>query len=255
MATTVRRLTLGVIPPRLLLLLPPSEGKRAGGDARRWAPGGGTFGRRLAGPRREVAGALAAIDGGDARLLGVGGAWLDRAQAANRRVLRSPTMAAHRRYSGVVWEHLDPATVPDRSPIVVVSALAGLLGADDAVPDHKLKMSASLPGIGKLSTWWRPAVTAAIAPRARGAFVVDLLSLEHRTAWDAAATRRLDGVTVSFVARGGRGRAVGHGAKAAKGLLARHLLLAHAAGGAAQDALAAWAHDDYELVVTPLTPG
>lgn len=241
-----------MVPTRLLLLLPPSEAKREGGDGRRWTPGSGTFGRRLGGPRRQVADALAGIDGGDARLLGVGGAALDRARAANRRVLRCPTMPAHLRYSGVVWEHLDAATVPDRSPIVVVSALAGVLGAQDPAPDYKLKMSASLPGLGRLATWWRPAVTAAVAPRARGAFVVDLLPLEHRAAWGPSLTGRVNGVTVSFVERGGGGRAVGHFAKAAKGRLARHLLLAHAAGDSVPDALASWVDDVLELVVTPI---
>ena len=53
-------------------------------------------------------------------------------------------MPAWRRYSGVVWDHLDPASLTHRAPIVVVSGLHGLVGAEDPLPDYRLKMSANV---------------------------------------------------------------------------------------------------------------
>src|SRR6188472_4435654 len=112
-------------PDPLLLLLPPSEGKREGGDGPAWDPADGAFGTALGRRRIRVVSALRKARGGSAALLGVGGPTLERARAVNRSLRGAPTMPAWQRYSGVVWDHLDPATLADRSPIVVVSGLHG----------------------------------------------------------------------------------------------------------------------------------
>ncbi|HMQ26088.1 MAG TPA: hypothetical protein PKA98_08870 [Acidimicrobiales bacterium] len=83
----------------LTILLPPSEGKDPGGvEGTAWAPDQGRFGA-LADERRQVAEALVAAGGGDAKLLGAKGDLLDRAQEANRSVLGAPTLKAMRRIS------------------------------------------------------------------------------------------------------------------------------------------------------------
>ncbi len=227
-----------------ILLLPPSEGKAAGGAARtRWSAGAGSFGS-LGDHRRRVAEALAAAGGGDSRLLGVGGDHLDRARHANVALVGGRTLPAWERYTGVVWEHLDPETLTagQRRRIVVVSGLLGLLRGDDPVPDYRLKMSANLPPLGKLSTWWRADLSAALNRRLRPDVVVDLLPKEHRAAW--TPDDRVDGVSVEFVDP--TGRPGGHFAKAAKGRLARSLLVD------GLDALDGWADDRFQLAVTPL---
>ena len=129
--------------------------------------------------------------------------------------------------------------------IVVVSGLMGVVGVDDPVPDYRLKMGASLAPLGKLSTWWRPAVSETIGRWAKRRFVVDLLPLEHRAAFEPEGKR---GVSVAFVERagGGTGRVVGHDAKAAKGRLARHLLCSDLHP---LDALEAWADDRFALSI------
>lgn len=207
------------------MLLPPSEGKRPGGQGR-WAPGSGRFGRRL-GPRRaELAAHLAAAmaDTSEAgRLTGVSGLRQRAAAAANSATVGAPALPAWQRYTGVVWEHLDPETLDGEGRqraegIVVVSALGGLFGFDDPVPDYKLKVGGRLEGLGALWRWWQPVLGPALVRVAAGATVVDLLPDEHRR----ALPPDLDARRVEF--RTPAGRAAGHAAKAAKGRFARHLL-------------------------------
>lgn len=239
----------------LSLLLPPSEGKAQGGRGH-WDPASGKVAAfaGLAARREQVALALAEAGGGDEKLLGVGGAHLARAQSANRSLLGAPALRAAERYTGVVWDHLDLASLtPEQrkragASIAVVSGLLGVVGVDDRIPDYRLKMGASLPPMGKLSTWWRPAVSDAINTWARRRFVIDLLPNEHRAAWVPEGVR---GLSVAFVERGdaASGRVVGHDAKAAKGRLARHLLTVD---GHPEDALASWSDERFAMVVVAL---
>ena len=211
----------------LTILLPPSEGKAPGGDGPPWTPTSGRFGEALGDRRSAVADALGDLDGGDARLLGVRGDTLARSQAANRALRGAPTLPAWQRFTGVVWDHLDIASLDARTrrramrSVLVVSALGGVNALDDPLPEFRCKLSVSLPELGKLSTWWRPAVTDVLAGALRRRLVVDLLPAEHAAAWDAS---RCGGrlVRVRFVGRDGR--VAGHTAKTAKGLLARALL-------------------------------
>lgn len=231
-----------------LVLLPPSEGKADGGRKPGWRPGGGRFGRRLGAHRRRILAALADVDGGDATLLGVSGSHLDRARRANLDLEGGPTLPASARYTGVVWDHLSPATLSSRGlaravdSVVVLSGLAGLVGFDDPLPDYRLKMGASLPPLGKLSSWWRDDLSETLNSHARGRHVIDLLPGEHRSAWIAEPEGFASLSIVSFVEK--TGKVAGHDAKAAKGLLARHLL---ESSGDPLAALTAWRHPRFEL--------
>jgi len=221
-----------------------------GGTSRRWEPDSGTF-SALADRRTQLSDALVAVHGGSEKLLGVKGDHLDRAQAANVSLVGAPSLPAWRRYTGVVWDHLDPATLAatDRRRIVVVSGLLGLVRGDDPVPDYRLKMGATLAPFGKLSTWWRDDLSATLSRYAAGRtakqprVIVDLLPKEHRAAWIPDA--RINAVSIEFVDPSGKPG--GHFAKAAKGEFARAILT---------DGLAAidrWRHDRFELAVTPIT--
>lgn len=235
-----------------ILLLPPSEGKAADHDRSDlgdpWTTDAGAFGSSLGTHRAEIAAALGAADGGDGKLLGVTGDHLDRARLANRSLVGAPTLPAWQRYTGVVWEHLGPTdlSAADRRRLIVVSGLLGLVRGDDPLPDYRLKMGANLAPLGKLSTWWRPAVTAALARAASGRTakrprsLVDLLPKEHRAAWAPADGTPVVGI--DFVDPSGKPG--GHAAKAAKGGFARHLLLQ------GWDALDTWEHERFELRVT-----
>jgi hypothetical protein len=254
---------------RRLILIPPSEGKAPGGDGPPWDAGEGAA-HPLAPRRREVASALAGAvaEGGPAaaRLLGVRGDTLERAVAADLAVPTAPTLPAIDRYTGVLYQHLDAATLPRAarrrldSSVRILSGLWGVVAPDEAIADYRLKMSASLSGLGRLSTWWRPAVSAHLAATlasGRGrAEVWNLLPREHDAAWappDGVAT-----VTATFLQRGRDGRlaAVSHWNKALKGSLVRHLVTSP---GASVEDLLDWDHPDgYRLdpaSVGPTGPG
>ncbi len=228
-----------------MLLLPPSEGKAEGGNRRRaaWTPDSGSFGSALGDLRAEVVEALAVAGGGDEKLLGVRGDHLVRAQSANTSLVGAAVLPAWQRYTGVVWDHLDPTTLPaaNHKRIVVVSGLLGLVRGDDPVPDYRLKMSANLAPLGKLSTWWRAMLSAELAKVARRRFVVDLLPQEHRA---ALALAGVDGVSLTLVDP--TGKPGGHFAKAAKGELARAILTD------GLDVIDTWRHPQFDLVIEPL---
>ena len=83
------------------------------------------------------------------------------------------TLPAWQRYTGVVWDHLDVASLPasTRNKVVrrifVPSGLMGIVRADDDVPDYRLKMGARLAPFGLMSTWWRDDLTDAFSAVAK----------------------------------------------------------------------------------------
>ncbi|HEU5150933.1 MAG TPA: peroxide stress protein YaaA [Iamia sp.] len=200
------------------LLLPPSEGKAPGGRGAPWRPGRGVL-PALDGPRAEV---LAALGGG---------------------VAEAPTRRALDRYTGVLYKELDAASLDTAarrrlsSTTLIASGLWGLVGPNDPIPDYRLKMGASLPGLGKLSTFWRPHLTAALGERLAGRVVWDLLPNEHAAAWDPAPVPLHRRITVRFVTA--QDTTVSHWNKLLKGSLVRHLA---ATGLTDPDGLAAFAH-------------
>lgn len=232
----------------LALLLPPSEGKAEGGALPGWDPAEGRFGPALTAARTEVVRALRRAKGGNQKLLGVGGATLDRARAVNRALVGAPTLPAWQRFTGVVWDHLDVGSlsVAARSraneSVVVLSAVAGLLALEDPVPDHRLKLSARLAPLGTMAAYWRSSLTPLLNEHLEGRLVIDLLPNEHRAAWQPAADR-YDLRRIRLV--DGAGRRVGHGAKAAKGLLARALI----ESDDPRRTLSRWRHDDFSVVL------
>jgi cytoplasmic iron level regulating protein YaaA (DUF328/UPF0246 family) len=235
--------------PVLAILLPPSEGKALGGVLPGWDPADGRFGDVLGSRRRRVARALKVAKGGDQKLLGVGGETLERARQANRALVGAPVLPASERFTGVVWDHLDLATLaaPARAradgAIVVVSALCGLVALTDPVPDHRLKLSVSIGALGRLSTFWRPKLSAVLNDHLEDRLVIDLLPGEHAAAW-APDPSRYDLRRVRLVDRDGR--SAGHFAKAAKGRLARALLEAEDPARA----LARWRDDEFSLTIS-----
>ncbi|MGB3055382.1 MAG: YaaA family protein [Acidimicrobiales bacterium] len=190
---------------RTLILLPPSEGKALGGDGPPW---------------REGMMRLTDLDSKRRVLLdSTTTAAVDPA---------GPTLAAIERYTGVLYRELDASTLRGQSrhrldrDVLVVSGLWGLVAPTDPIPLYRLKMSARVDGIGKVAPWWRPDLSAALAERARGASVWDLLPIEHSAAVDWMTPRPTRRTTVRFVDR--RGRVVSHWNKLLKGSLVRWLV-------------------------------
>ena len=229
-------------PP--LLLLPPSEGKAAGGRGGPWQPGT-MVAPELDERRAKVMVALARAMKGSGvargKLLGVKGVALEAATEANREVVAAPTLPAIDRYTGVLYEALSygtrPAAIRRRidAQVRILSGLWGVVAPRDPIPDYKLKMGASVGRLGKLSTWWRPAVTAALADDVAGRTVWNLLPNEHAAAWapalglDAGPAAPSTVVSVRFfdtVVRAGRPElvAVAHWNKLLKGALVAHVV-------------------------------
>ena len=146
---------------------------------------------------------------------------------ANSTLRGAPTLAVHERYTGIVWDHLDLASLTSTqrtralTSIVVISGLLGAVSAADPVPDYRLKMGARFAPFGLLSKWWHDSLSETLNKAFKGAVVIDLLPQEHR----AAFTLDTDMIGEYFVVglNEKSGKAGGHDAKAAKGKLARHL--------------------------------
>lgn len=224
------------------ILLAPAEGKLAGGNP--LAPG--MFDRRasdtfnyfssLNRDRRTLIRALHdAIDDPDTdleALFGVKGEHLEQALEANRTVMESPLMAAMERYGpGVMYKAIDFASLPTGSQRrllengIIISGLYGLLRPDDLIHNYKLKIDAALPGVGKVSQYWKPIISPVLNDTVAGKFVWNLLPGAHREAWDDEHT--YEGmVQVKFFNEDedGQRKAVTHNVKPLRGALVRFIV-------------------------------
>ncbi|MDT5177328.1 MAG: uncharacterized protein QOJ95_1526 [Mycobacterium sp.] len=214
----------------MIVLLPPSETKRDGGD------GPPLHLDALSSPelgplRHALVGELVALSDdrpAARRALGIS-ASQDGEIDRNAAMLTAPTMPAIERYTGVLYDALDigslrgAAAARARARLAVGSALFGLLRAEDAVPAYRLSAGSKLPGGATLATRWRPVLEPVLARLAADELIVDLRSGSY------AALGRLPGaagvVTVDVFAErpDGRRTIVSHFNKAHKGKLARAL--------------------------------
>jgi cytoplasmic iron level regulating protein YaaA (DUF328/UPF0246 family) len=213
----------------MLILLPPSETKRTGG---RPAPlhVGGLALPRLTPQREAVIDALVDLSADAdvaARVLKLGPTQRGEI-AVNAGMRAAPTMAAIDRYTGVLYDALDAASVPTAgrrwlgAHVVVHSAPFGPVGALDAIPAYRLGASTSLPGIAALRRVWADPVTAAmeeLAPR----FVLDLRSEAYVALGPVPSATASRYVRVVSEGADGAVRALNHFNKHAKGALVRRL--------------------------------
>jgi uncharacterized protein len=158
--------------------------------------------------------------------------------AVNIRTLTSPTMVAIDRFRGVVFDGL---AVPTMTPaerrvalrsVLIASGAFGLLSAGEPIPDHRVPMSASVPGIGGLTPYWRRQLEATIpAMVAARQLVVDLRSSDYLAAPPVPAESRPRVLAVRVVTERGPLRSVvSYSSKLTKGQLARALVAAEASG-------------------------
>jgi cytoplasmic iron level regulating protein YaaA (DUF328/UPF0246 family) len=214
----------------VLILLPPSETKRDGGDGPPLDLGALSF-PALTAARRQALAALRALSRNLAAATGMlrlGPSSATEA-ARNRVVTTSPTMAAIDRYDGVLFDELDAASLPADARrfagehLAIGSALFGLTGALDLIHAYRLSHDSRLPGttLGKI---WRPPLAATLA--AQGGLILDLRSEGYANL--GSAPDRVDSAYVRVVsaADDGRKRALSHFNKKGKGEFARRLLLA-----------------------------
>ncbi len=209
----------------MLLLLPPSETKRDGGD-------GGALDlaslshEGLTELRAElVERVITLADDHDAAMRALK---LGPRQAAeverNRRLRDAPTMPAIDRYTGVLFDALDASSLSAAArsfaatTVVVHSALFGLVGALDPIPAYRLSHDSRVPDV-RLRSFWRLALAEQLA--SVPGVIVDLRSEGYAEL--GPAPRRDDSVFVRVVSVGddGRRRALNHFNKHAKGRFTR----------------------------------
>lgn len=211
----------------MIVLLPPSETKRGGGDGpplrlREFAnPGLCPLRSALVGELVDLAADPVACRAA----LGLSAAQ-DAEIERNAALHEAPTLPAIRRYTGVLYDALDIESLRGaqatraQTRLFIGSALFGLLRADDQVPAYRLSATSKLPGRPTLAVRWRPLLEPVLAELAAENLVVDLRSGSY-----VALGRTSSAVSVDVVAQHADGRrtSVTHFNKAYKGRLARAL--------------------------------
>ncbi len=207
----------------MLVLLPPSETKAPGGngpaldlDALLW-PG-------LRGTRSTLVDAVAALAGDlpSARAALQVSAGKDDDIRGNALVRTAPTLPALDRYTGVLYDALEVASMSRAersraaSRIIVASALFGAVRASDRIPSYRLSAGTVLPGLGTVAPLWRRVVEPMFAD-------LDAPVLDLRSGAYATFGRVPGAITARVVTRQPDGRltVVSHFNKATKGRLAR----------------------------------
>lgn len=239
----------------MLILLPPSETKRDGGDAATLDLGALSF-SELAPQRKTALAALRTLSrsvGGSMTALGLGPTQrfeIDR----NRALATSPVMPALDRYTGVLFDELDAGTLHPTARdfasrhLVIHSALFGLVRADDPIPAYRLSHDSRLPG-SSLRKLWRAPISSVLA-RQPG-LVLDLRSESYASLGplpESATYLRVVSESVD-----GRRVALSHFNKKGKGAFLRAVVMAgiehHTVEG-----LVTWA-DDAGIRLAPGAPG
>jgi hypothetical protein len=210
---------------RVLILLPPSETKAAGGDGPPLELDRLSF-PSLNAARKELVDdlvTLAADLPASRAALGVS-ARQDEEISRNGVLWSAPTMPALHRYTGVLYDALDYRSLrgaaADRAAerLAVGSALFGLVRATDPVPAYRLSAGSTLPGRPGLQAFWRPLLTPVL--HGLDELVVDLRSGAYQ-----ALCKVPGAVTVNVLNEqpDGSRSVVSHFNKAHKGQVARLL--------------------------------
>lgn len=209
----------------MFILLPPSETKAPGGDGPALDLGELSF-PMLNSIRQRNIGDLSALEPDDALgILGISEKLRGEAEA-NSRLQDAPTMPAIHRYTGVLYDALDAATLPAsaRARLGVGSALFGALAADDPVPHYRLSSGTKLPDADgtrpTMKARWGKALTQALAEIP--GTVVDLRSGGYQQLGKVPGAVT---VRVESVREDGSRKVVSHFNKHYKGLLARTLAM------------------------------
>ncbi len=211
----------------MIVLLPPSETKRSGGDGPPLRLNKLST-AELTPLRTELLTELvdlAADPQACRKALGISTSQDDEI-ARNAALRTAPTMPAIRRYTGVLYDALDigslsrAAAARAGARLTIGSALFGLLRAEDPIPAYRLSAGSKLPGRPGLPARWRPVLEPVLAGLATDELVVDLRSGAYVGLGRVERAVRVD-VLAEYP--DGRRTVVTHFNKAHKGRLARAL--------------------------------
>jgi cytoplasmic iron level regulating protein YaaA (DUF328/UPF0246 family) len=213
----------------VLLLLPPSETKRDGGDPGHTLDLDALGFPGLTSRRKAAISALRRLSrtkGAAMTALKLGPTLAHEIQR-NRELLVSPVMPALDRFDGVLYDALEAPTLSARARafagehVVIASALFGVVRALDPVPAYRLSPDSRVPGL-PLVKHWAFAVRGELAAHVGGQLVLDLRS----EAYAALGPAPEGAWFLRVVAEDGDGRrrALNHFNKHGKGELVRRLL-------------------------------
>jgi uncharacterized protein len=224
----------------VLVLLPPSEGKAHPAT-------GPTLDLRvlslprLTPARRTVLTALARLcrtEPAAARTaLGLSPRQADEV-TRNAGLRRAPTAPACEIYTGVLHAALDHAGAEPAARarldawVLVASGLWGAVRLTDPIPAYRLPGGSTLPGPGRLATFWREPLARTLAPLAAEHLVLDLRSGTYAAMWSPPPGR--SAIARVVLEQGGARTVASHANKATKGRLLR--ALADGLSGAADPA-------------------
>ncbi|WP_424213990.1 peroxide stress protein YaaA [Streptomyces sp. BI20] len=226
----------------MLVLLPPSEGKAAGGSGAPLRPEALSL-PGLAGARAAVLAELVELCRGDElkarEVLGLSEG-LRGEVAKNAGLYEAAARPAGEIYTGVLYDALGLASLPAAArdlaerTLLVFSGLWGAVSVADEIPSYRCSMGVKLPALGALGAYWREPMATVMPERAGDGLVLDLRSAAYAAAWKPKGevagrtatvrvlhARMVDGVEKRSV--------VSHFNKATKGRLVRDLLTAGAA--------------------------
>lgn len=212
----------------MLLLLPPSETKRDGGDADAPLDLARLSHPALTAPRRSALAATRALSRNRATMAAALklGASQQFEVTRNRELRSSPTIAALERYTGVLYDALDAETLSAvarsfaRDHLLIHSALFGLLGADDPIPAYRLSHDSRLPAL-PLRKLWRDRISAVLATH--DGVILDLRSEAYVELGPAPAGPQSVFLRVVSDSVDGPRRALNHFNKKGKGEFVRAL--------------------------------
>jgi uncharacterized protein len=173
-------------------------------------------------------------------------------EALDPKLREAPAAPAAEIYTGVLYQRLGlaelPATARRRAErqVLIASPLWGFVRPGDRIPAYRLSPSTKLPDIGGLAAWWREALATAM-PDEAGETVVDMRSGAYSAIWKPKRAKLLP--VRAFRERDRERKVVSHMAKAARGEVARALLLGGERAAAPEDvaAVAAAAGIEVEL--------
>lgn len=236
----------------MIVLLPPSETKRSGGRGAPLDLAGLRFPQMLD-VRQKLCAELVTLCNDPiaaARALKLGPSQ-SGAITRNLSLMTTPTMPALLRYSGVLYDAFDAASLSERqwvtaaSLVIIQSALFGPVSADDRLPDYRLSHDSRL--VPSLKARWSAA--GADALKSVSGIVVDLRSEGYAALSPLPIRPGAHYVRVVASDGNGRVRALNHFNKQAKGLFARALVDAgHDFASTSQ--LLEWASDQgYDLTL------
>jgi cytoplasmic iron level regulating protein YaaA (DUF328/UPF0246 family) len=212
----------------MLVLLPPSETKRDGGETGRLLDLAELRHPELTPQRKAAVAALKELSRNvDLATAALGLGPTQRFEIDRNRALdSSPVMPAIDRYTGVLYDGIAAETLSplQRAWIVdhvdINSALFGLVGAGDAIPAYRLSHDSRLPGL-PLKKHWR-AANAAVLAGASG-LILDLRSESYAALGPLPEHDEAHYLRVVTQTASGQKKALTHFNKKGKGVFVRRL--------------------------------